>query len=376
MPKSVMSGRIGGAVKVLIYGPEGIGKSTFAAKFPSPFFEDVEGSTRFMDVTRSAPSSWTMLLEDIKDFIRNSNGWKTLVIDTADWAESLCMKHICATHKLSGIEDMGYGKGYVYLEEEYGRMLNLLQELIEKGMNVVVTAHATMRKFEQPDELGAYDRWELKLEKKTSALVKEWADMVLFANYKTYVVNVDNQGAVKGKNKAQGGHRVMFTTHTPSWDAKNRFGLKEELPFDYTEIAHCITENGSSRPAVQTQAPPPSPAPAAAPAVKPEPAHIPEKPEPASVPAETDAAETEYTVIEQMALHPGIPKALRDLMQQNNVTEAEIRWVVAHAGNNGQGYYPEATPIEKYDPQFIAAKLVGTWTKVFELIQHNRSIKQ
>ena len=55
-----------------------------------------------------------------------------------------------------------------------------------------------MRKFEQPDELGAYDRWELKLGKKTSSqispLVKEWADMVLFANYKTYAVAVDKDG--------------------------------------------------------------------------------------------------------------------------------------------------------------------------------------
>ena len=70
MPRSVISGRVGGAVKALIYGPEGIGKSTFAAKFPSPFFEDVEGSTKFMDVIRTTPSSWTMLLEDIKDFIK------------------------------------------------------------------------------------------------------------------------------------------------------------------------------------------------------------------------------------------------------------------------------------------------------------------
>ena len=88
---------------------------------------------------------------------------------------------------------------------------------------MVLTAHAQIKKFEQPDELGAYDRWELKLEKKTAPLTKEWADMVLFANYKTMVVNVDNQGAAKGKNKAQGGQRVMFTTHHPAWDAKNRY---------------------------------------------------------------------------------------------------------------------------------------------------------
>mgnify|MGYP000611029209 CR=1 FL=1 len=122
------------------------------------------------------------------------------------------------------------------------------------GIHVVMTAHAKMRKFEQPDELGAYDRWEMKLTKQTAPMVKEWADMVLFANYKTFVVNVDGQGAQKGKNKAQGGRRVMFTTHHPCWDAKNRYGLPEELPFDYGEIAAILADSGN-RPTAQEEAP-------------------------------------------------------------------------------------------------------------------------
>ena len=73
---------------------------------------------------------------------------------------------------------------------------------------MVLTAHAQIRKFEQPDELGAYDRWELKLGKKTSSqtspLIKEWADMLLFANYKTFSVAVDDKGK---KRKAQGGEQ-------------------------------------------------------------------------------------------------------------------------------------------------------------------------
>ena len=89
--------------------------------------------------------------------------------------------------------------------------------------------------------MGAYDRWEMKLSKNVAPLLKEWGDMVLFANYKTIVVNVDGQGAEKGKNKAQGGKRVMYTTHTPSWDAKNRHNLKEELKLEFSEIAAHIT---------------------------------------------------------------------------------------------------------------------------------------
>ena len=168
---------------------------------------------------------------------------KTLVIDTADWAEQLCIDAICAKANKSGIEDFGYGKGYVYLSEEFGRLLNLLEDVVGLGINVVFTAHAKMRKFEQPDEMGAYDRWEMKLEKQTGPLLKEWADMVLFANYETVVINVDDQGATKGKNKVQGGRRVMYTVHHPCWDAKNRQDLKEKLPFEYASIASVITEN-------------------------------------------------------------------------------------------------------------------------------------
>ena len=203
----ITRGKIQAAQKVVVYGPEGIGKSTFASQFPEPLFIDTEGSTTHMDVARlPKPSSWTMLLEEVRYVINTPSLCKTLVIDTADWAETLCISEICARNHWSGIEDPGYGKGYVYLADEFGKLLNLLSELTERGINAVITAHAMMRKFEQPDELGAYDRWELKLQKKTAPLVKEWADMVLFANYKTLVINVDGKGAQKGKNKAPTDH--------------------------------------------------------------------------------------------------------------------------------------------------------------------------
>lgn len=163
----IIKGKIPGAKKTVIYGPEGIGKSTFASKFPEPLFIDTEGSTRDMDVARmEEPSSWTMLSEQI-DYVKNNPDiCKTLVIDTIDWAEQMCVEHVCAKHGKSGIEDFGYGNGYTYVKEEFGRFLNHLKDVIDVGINVVLTAHAQMRKFEQPDEMGAYDRWELKLGKK------------------------------------------------------------------------------------------------------------------------------------------------------------------------------------------------------------------
>lgn len=228
---NITRGKIKSAQKVVIYGPEGIGKSTFASQFPNPLFIDTEGSTKNLDVARmDKPTSWTMLKSQLEYVKNNPTVCKTVVIDTIDWAEQLCIDDVCAQYGKKGIEDFGYGNGYVYEKEEFGRFLNSLEDLIDKGINVVLTAHAQLRKFSQPDEIGEYDRWELKLGKKTasqiSPLVKEWADMVLFANYKTVAVATDKDGK---KYKAQGGGRVMYTLHHPCWDAKNRHGLPEEM---------------------------------------------------------------------------------------------------------------------------------------------------
>ena len=163
---NITSGIIEDAQRVIVYGPEGIGKSTFASKFPGAIFIDTEGSTKRLNVKRfDKPSSWTMLLEEVKYVRDHPELCMTLVIDTADWAEQLASNHICSVNHKQSIEDFGYGKGYTKLYEEFGRLLDLLNEVISKGINVVLTAHAKMRKFEQPDELGAYDRWEMKLSK-------------------------------------------------------------------------------------------------------------------------------------------------------------------------------------------------------------------
>lgn len=355
----IIRGKIQIAKKVIIYGPEGIGKSTFASRFPSPLFIDTEGSTNNMDVARLPyPSSWTMLLQEIEHVAKTPGICRTLVIDTIDWAEQMCMEHICAQYHKSGIEDFGYGNGYVYTKEEFGRFLNRLTDVINAGIHVVLTAHAQIRKFEQPDELGAYDRYELKLGKKTSSqtspLIKEWADMLLFANYKTFSVSVDDKGK---KHKAQGGTRVMFTTHHPCWDAKNRFDLPEELPFAYSEIAHVIEPavSNTTDPAKTEEIPT---------NVLTEPTPLPVDPEPRANKKETPEEPQETPLAHQPQNSDlGIPKALQDLMDTNMVSEEELQEVVYR-----RGYYPLTTLIRNYETDFINGVLVAAWPQVLDMI--------
>lgn len=228
---NISKGKQSRAQRVVIYGSEGIGKTTIAAKCPDPLFIDLENGSSSYDVARiNGVNEWLRLLQTVEEVARTPNCCKTLVIDTMDKAEIMCIRNMLGTSGKKGIEDYGYGKGYTYLAEEYGKLLEGLDKVIAAGIHVVCIAHAAMRKFEQPDEMGAYDRWELKLSKKCAPLVKEWADSLLFLNYETTVIQVD------GKAKASGGGRCIYTDHKPCWDAKNRHGLPSKVQMDYEAI--------------------------------------------------------------------------------------------------------------------------------------------
>lgn len=229
---NITSGVINRAQKTVIYGPEGIGKTSLAAMHPEPLFIDTEGGTSHMNVRRlDKPETWEEMLGEVKEVAANPDVCKTLVIDTADWAEQLATTYICTKYKQNSIESFGYGKGYTYLGEEFARFLSACDLVIAAGINVVITAHAKMRKFEQPDEMGAYDRWEMKLSKQSAPLLKEWCDHLLFCNYQTFVVTSEND-----TKKVQGGKRVIYTTHHPAWDAKSRAKLPEVVDLDYENI--------------------------------------------------------------------------------------------------------------------------------------------
>ena len=363
----ITRGRLNKPYKVVIYGPEGIGKTTFASQFPEPLFIDTEGSTARMDVARlPVPNTWSDILDAIRWIVGNPEVCKTLVIDTADWAERMCVKYVCQMNGKSGLEDFGYGKGYTYLSEEFSKLLYELDKVIAVGINVVFTAHAQLKKFEQPDEMGAYDIWTLKLEKKTTPLLKEWADMILFANYKTIVVE---DSKTKSK-KAQGGKRVMYTVHNPCWDAKNRDGLPEQMEFSFDGIAHLFgntqAEEKKAEP-VKEEKPKAEPKPKKkAPAKKKEePKEEPKKDKPMDVadnlgePHIVEGSELPPVGIDYSSKeYEGLIPELLELMKNAKFTAENLKKAVAH-----EGIVPESTAFTEYPPEWQKEYLVGEWAK-------------
>jgi hypothetical protein len=233
-PLAIRRGKITRPQKAVVYGPEGVGKSTLAGHLPEPVFLDTEGGTHHLDVVRlDSASTWEEITAAVQQLAKSDHPFKTLVIDTADWLEKRLIEHLCRKANKDSIEDFGYGKGWVILAEEFARFLNSLDALLARGMHVVFLAHATVRKFEAPDQAGSYDRFELKLSKQVAPLLKEWADLVLFGNYVTRIAEKDN-----GKMRGVGGkERVLFSTHAAAYDAKNRHGLPDKLPFTIEALA-------------------------------------------------------------------------------------------------------------------------------------------
>lgn len=231
MKFEITKGKVKTAIRLVLYGAEGIGKSTFASKFPDPLFIDVEGGTKQLDVARfPQPETWLQLLAMVDAVLEDPTVCRTLVIDTIDRAEALLSAQLLAEAGVDSIEKYGggYGKGYTAIQERMSKdLLNRLDRLIAKGVNVVLLAHAAMRKLESPED-PPYDRWELKVSKKVAPLLKEWADILLFASYEVMVVEENGRAKAKGRAK-----RKMHANHKPTYDAKNRYGLPDDMDLDF-----------------------------------------------------------------------------------------------------------------------------------------------
>ena len=218
----------------VIYGPEGIGKTSLAAALDKPLFFDAEKGAHGIKVARiDEELSFVSLMTVMQELIRDHQGYKTFVLDTADAVEVKMLADLCAEKKIESIEDIPYGKGYTMHAERFAQLLEKCRAVAESGMNVVIVAHAEIRKFELPDERGSYDRWTLKLSKQTAPKLKECADFIVFINYKTNIVAADKK-AGETKSHATGGRRWCYTSHTTAFDAKCRkfIDLPDECALD------------------------------------------------------------------------------------------------------------------------------------------------
>lgn len=236
---SVQSGPTRRPKRVLAYGPEGVGKSSFGAAAPAPIFLGAEDGTASLDVARfPQPQTWGEVLEAIDELTTGAHQFETLVIDSIDWAEPLAWAKVCADGGKKSIEDFGYGKGYVAAVDLWRGLLARLDALRERrGMHVILIAHAAVKRFQNP-EGEDFDRYSIKLHDKSAGPIKEWCDAVLFATWQTLTREVDG-GKTKGVHT---GKRILHTERHAAFDAKNRYGLPPVLPLSWRAFDDAVTE--------------------------------------------------------------------------------------------------------------------------------------
>lgn len=223
------------AEKIVIYAPEGWGKTTWASKAERPIFISSEDGLKGVSVDCfPEPRSWQDLFDAVEELRTRDHNFKTLVIDTLDWTQHICENYLLAKTGSASIETIGggFGKGFNICSEEWRRLLMPIDRLRhEKLMHVAFLSHCEVKTFNNPSG-DNYDRYQLKTDKRISSIIREWADAVLFGNYD---VAVDVEKGQK-KGKGYGSDRVIYTTHSAAWDGKNRYSLSDQISSDPKEF--------------------------------------------------------------------------------------------------------------------------------------------
>ena len=221
------------AQKIIAYGVQGLGKTSFGATFANPFLLRTEDSGCAVDVPTFPSVAKTMddLIGGLRALHDGEHNFQTIIVDTVDWMEPIVWAATSARLGVESIETPGYGKGYVEADNEWRLVMGWLDALCyNRNMTIVCVAHADIKRFEPPDS-DPFDRYQIKLHKRAWALWQEWADMVLFMNYRFRTIKTKD-GGKSGADKFRGegaGERVIYTEERPAYLAKNRWSLQPEI---------------------------------------------------------------------------------------------------------------------------------------------------
>jgi hypothetical protein len=246
---NVSSGVINQAAKLLLYGVEGIGKTTLISKLVGlglkPLFFDSEAGTLKVNCERVGITDLASFEANVAEFVQGKHDFKTLVIDTVTGLEPQVEIVILERTRKRRMGDFEYGRGSVLLREEFDRLLyEHFDAVVRAGYHVVLIGHAQIVRTQLPELLNGFDRYELAMDKKVSATLRQWSDHVLFCNWDFAVVE-NERSETRG---VQGKGRAIFTTHSAAFDAKNRSELAPKLDWKIESLAPLFNPVSASRP--------------------------------------------------------------------------------------------------------------------------------
>ena len=225
--------------RIMCYGTAGIGKTTLGMSAPAPVFLQTEESE--VDCpTFGLLRTYAEIMDAVGALYNEPHDFQTVVLDSVDWLEPLVWRETCAVNGWANIEAPGFGKGYIAALDQWRALLDGFNALRDdKGMGIILLAHCEIKRFDSP-ETEPYDRYQIKLQPRASALVQEHVDAVLFCNYRVSTVKTDLGFNKKATRGVGGGDRLIYTNERPAFLAKNRYALPDSLPLSWPDLAACI----------------------------------------------------------------------------------------------------------------------------------------
>ena len=223
--------------RILVSSVQGLGKTTIGATFEDAILAQIEDGAGAVDCATFPEQVKTFQdMEAVITALHGDHPYKALVGDTLDWLEPLVWARLIEAEptnekgkEVGDIEGYGFGKGYVKALRWWKYLMSGFESLRKnKGMNIILLAHTEVKRYDPPDS-DPYDRYHLKLHKLAAALWQEWADIVLFCNYKTRIEKSDVGFGKEVKRGKGTGERIIYTEERPAFLAKNRWGLPPEI---------------------------------------------------------------------------------------------------------------------------------------------------
>lgn len=227
---SITRGKRLRAPKIVIYGPPKVGKTSFASGAPSPIGIITEEGIDNIDVAAFPKAeTYADVMQALATLYTEEHEYQTLFIDSLDWLEPLILSRVCIEHNVRNIEAIPFGKGYIFADDLWKQFFQGLDALRNaKSMTIICIAHEQVSKVKNPSLPDDYDAYSLKLNKRATALVNEWADIIGFAQHEVYTRQVDPNNKLNKDVKAvASGQRKLFLNPHPAYVAGNRYGIPD-----------------------------------------------------------------------------------------------------------------------------------------------------
>lgn len=232
MGKEISCGKKISPLRGIVYGDNGIGKTTFTASAKNPIIIDMEGNCGHIDAPKCRITDMDQFQELLNALLSQENDYCTLVVDSLDSLQIILSERISKKYTT---QELGFGRSNAIWAREIRYITEKLEKLsTSKGMNILFTAHWKVKTANNP-MTEQYDRYDLRINEEMRTGFCNWVQFIILATKE--VIFEDKKETGFGKKKAKNvERRVLHTRGDPTYYGKNVFDLPPKLAMDWEQF--------------------------------------------------------------------------------------------------------------------------------------------